>query len=261
MRTSRRKIEELLWITGLHDVARKVYQRSIGRGIRQHLENMHGFYGQLIRPGALVFDVGANVGKFSEVLVSLGARVVAIEPNPDLVRHIQLSVTGGQLEVIQAAVGRCSELAVLRVSDDKDDLSSMSNEWMAAMRSHHKEYESLWGREITVPTTTLDCLAKRYGAPDYVKIDVEGFEEAVLDGLSVQPPLLSFEFNTAFLDATMRCLEKKVFGPESTFNFIVGQPVRFEREQWISKDQLKRELSTRGTEDRPGDIFVKRIAA
>src|ERR1700694_4774875 len=88
MRTSRRKVEEVLWIVGLHNVARKVYQRSMGRGIRQHFENMHGFYGRLITPGALVFDVGANVGKFSEVLVSLGARVVAIEPNPDLVRHI-----------------------------------------------------------------------------------------------------------------------------------------------------------------------------
>jgi FkbM family methyltransferase len=260
MKTSRRKIEELLWVVGLHDFARKVYHTTSGKAIKYHLATMHAFYGRLITPGALVFDVGANVGKFSEVLVSLGARVVAIEPNPDLVRHIQLSVTGGSIEVIQAAVGRCCELAVLRVSDEKDDMSSMSDEWMAAMRSHHKEYETLWGRDITVPMTTLDCLAKRYGEPDYVKIDVEGFEESVLEGLSAQPALLSFEFNTAFLDATMRCLDKKVFAPGSVFNFVVGQPDRFEMEQWISKDELKRQLRTRGTEDRPGDIFVKRVA-
>src|SRR5256885_878214 len=41
--------------------------------------------------GALVFDIGANAGAMTRVFASLGARVVAVEPNADCVRHIELT--------------------------------------------------------------------------------------------------------------------------------------------------------------------------
>ncbi len=51
--------------------------------------------------------------------------------------------------------------------------------------------------------------------------------------------MLSFEFNTAFLDATMICLDKKLFEGDSIFNFAFGDPAKFELDKWASKTHLR----------------------
>jgi hypothetical protein len=70
----------------------------------------------------------------------------------------------------------------------------------------------------------------------------EGYEEAVLSGSSLQPALLSFEFNAAYLPPTLRCLELSVFDQRSTF--------------WMKKGELQKELSRPDGNDQ-GDISVR----
>jgi FkbM family methyltransferase len=260
MTTSRRKVEEILWVTGLHGAARSLYRVTKGRHRTALYHSIVDFYRNLLSPGALVFDVGANVGMLSEVFAALQCRVVALEPNADCVRHIQISYAGAGIETIQAAVGPKNGLAVLNLSDKRDDISSLSQEWIGAIEQKHTEYKGLWSKQVTVPVITLDSLIERYGIPQFIKIDVEGFEEFVLDGLSAQPLLLSFEFNAAYRDAAIRCLDKHLFGEESAFNFTIGDPVRFELSQWVSQKDLKGRISAIDDRDLHGDIFVKRPA-
>ena len=261
MKTSRRKLEEALWVIGLHGVARSLYRVTV-RGGRQRMalyESMVGFYRALLPSGALVFDVGANVGKFAEVFASVGGRVVAVEPNSDCMRHIQICYTGQKVEAIQAAVGPRNGLAVLNLSDERDDISSLSQEFMGVLEREHPEYKGTWAKRVTVPVITLDALIERYGIPDFIKIDVEGFEEFVLDGLSAQPRLLSFEFNAACPDVTVRCLDKSVFSPQSLFNFVLGEPTGFELAGWVQRNELKAILGGLEKRDRHGDVFVRRV--
>ena len=218
---------------------------------------MMEFYRSLVKPDGLIFDIGANVGLFSEIFSSLGARVVAIEPNDDCVRHIQLSYPDARIDVIQAVAGAANGLATIHLSDERDDISSVSSEWIEAIKREHHDYDGLWSRRVPVPMLTLDTLIAYYGSPQFIKIDVEGFEESVLDGLSAQPPLLSFEFNTAYLEAAIRCLDKKCFDRGSVFNLAVGDPSGFELEKWIGRQELKQILSRLGEGDKHGDIFVR----
>lgn len=88
MKTGRRKMEELLWILGLHAPARSLYSATIGRQAALARSKMTEFYRGVLRSGDLVFDIGANVGVLSGVFASIGARVIALEPNGDCVRHI-----------------------------------------------------------------------------------------------------------------------------------------------------------------------------
>jgi FkbM family methyltransferase len=256
VKKARRKIEETLWVTGLHASFRSLYRVTAGRKRTQAYDVMAKFYRSLVPPEALVFDIGANVGLFSEIFSSLGAKVVAIEPNGDCVRHIQLSYAEARIEVIQAVAGSANGLATIHLSDDRDDISSVSSEWIEAIKREHRDYDGLWSRRVPVPMLTLDTLIAYYGSPYFIKIDVEGFEESVLDGLSAQPPLLSFEFNTAYLESAIRCLDKKCFDRESVFNLAIGDPSGFELEKWIDKQELKQILSRLGYGDKHGDIFV-----
>jgi FkbM family methyltransferase len=261
MKTSRRKIEELLWASGLHAPARSLHAATLGRQAAAAKNKMREFYRSVLQPGALVFDIGANVGVLSAVFASLGARVVALEPNEDCVRHIQLSYGDKEIQVIHAAVGARNGLAILNVADERDVRSSVSDEWMKTMGGQDESYRGIWSRQSIIPMLTLDSLIEHFGMPQFIKIDVEGFEGKVISGLSAQPPLISFEFTAAFLDPAMRCLEMEVFRDGSSYNYAYnadwGYPVRFESTAWLTKKELKRALLEIGGGDHQGDVFVR----
>ena len=65
-----------------------------------------------------------------------------------------------------------------------------------------------WNREVEIETTTLDLLIERFGAPAFIKIDVEGAEPSVLAGLSRPVRALSFEYLPRALDYASVCVER-----------------------------------------------------
>lgn len=212
----------------------------------------------------MVFDIGANRGCYAEAMESLGANVVAVEPNPDCVRHIQLRHRARRIEVIQAAVGPRGGLAQIQISDEHDAMSTLSPHWQEAMLDQHKNWTGFWNRALTVPLVTLDDLRERFGEPRYIKIDVEGSEADVLAGLSVQPQVLSFEFNPACKDAALACVGVPLFRDDSEFNFVWGDESdapHFELGQWQSAEQLRVLLSGMDTKERHGDIFIRQVSS
>lgn len=246
---------------GLHAPARYLYSATLGREAALARQKMKEFYRGVVLPGTLVFDIGANVGVLSAIFASLGARVVALEPNADCVRHIQLSYPDLDIEVIQAAVGAQNGLAVLNVSNERDVRSSISEDWMTTMGGQDQSYRGIWSRQNVVPMVTLDALVEHFGMANLIKIDVEGFEEKVLSGLSKQPPMISFEFTAAFQGPAMRCLDMELFQAGSVYNFAYnadwGYPARFAKEDWVGKEELKEALSEIEGSNHQGDIFVK----
>jgi len=219
---------------------------------------MGKFYKPLLPVGSLVFDIGANMGVLSAMFSALGNKVIAIEPNADCVRHIELSYSRESIQVVHAVAGATNGLATLNLSDERDDISSLSKDWIGAIQGQHSEYSGLWSKTITIPMVTLDSLVAYYGMPYVVKIDVEGYEESVLSGLSVQPALISFEFNAAFLSAALRCLDSPLFANTSVFNFAMGDPSGFELDAWVEREQMKKLLAGMEEADKHGDIFVVR---
>jgi FkbM family methyltransferase len=217
-----------------------------------------------VKGGDLVFDIGANVGVYSGIFASLGAHVVAVEPLPENVVILQQCTYNDRVRVVQAAAGPHLGTGIIRRAQSNWG-ASMSREWIEFADAYHrmKAIPSTWREEIEILTTTLDILSQTYGAPQFIKIDVEGYEESVLDGLSWQPPYISFEFNPLMLHLAQRCLEKPIFSPASECNFVIGEPRRFVLDAWTNIESvLSRIIASRPAgawrAGEIGDIFVRR---
>jgi FkbM family methyltransferase len=221
---------------------------------------MRAFYSSLLPNGALVFDIGANVGTMTKIFASLGAKVVAVEPNPDCARHIERTTSRHAVHVLQAAVGEKNGLAELHVSDRKDKISSLSREWREAITNSNRGYAGMWNRKLTVPMITADSLVERYEFPFYIKIDVEGYEDRVIRSLSRCPPFLSFEFNSMFLEPALSALDNRIFD-HSSFNYTLVDPVKFELQNWVHRDEIKKRILGLQNGAGLGDIFARNSAS
>ena len=81
MTSLKRGVKDVMQKTGLFPLARAVY-RNVSRTHRRERAFNAGFFGSIVRPGDLCFDIGANLGQTVEVLAGIGATVIALEPNP-----------------------------------------------------------------------------------------------------------------------------------------------------------------------------------
>merc|ERR1719476_59374 len=77
--------------------------------------------------------------------------------------------------------------------------SSARKEWLAKPKEGSESTAKFRTQddcfnEIKVESRTLDGLIAQYGKPAYIKIDVEGAEEAAIKGLSTAIPMISWEF-------------------------------------------------------------------
>jgi FkbM family methyltransferase len=145
----------------------------------------------MCQPEMLLFDIGASFGIFSLAAANLGGRAIAVEPSPIAVRMIsaQVKLNGldGLVHVVPGAAG-ASEGSIRMLSS-----GVFSDGYFRVVEGRHKNETS------RVDLTTIDALSERFGIPSHIKIDVEGFEGAVLRGagklLNRSSPMIFLEIH------------------------------------------------------------------
>lgn len=200
---------------------------------RAHLQLLR----QCFKPGELCFDVGANVGGFAESLMKLGARVVAIEPQPAAIegfktRH-QGAIDESRIFLIEAGVGAAPGTIEMLSPEDGSEIGSMSREWIEKVHDSNRFGDVEWSRSITVRLTTLDLLIERFGIPAFCKIDVEGFEPEVLKGLSHPIRMVSFEYTPENVGHASSCIEQVSHNGHYQFNLACHQLNRLHFQNWL----------------------------
>ncbi|WP_397400051.1 FkbM family methyltransferase [Phenylobacterium sp.] len=243
--------------TPLYPAARAVWQAMFNRDHAIHRARMGAFYSQFFEPGARVFDVGANQGEYSEIFAGEGARVVSIEPNTAYADRLKALARTNDLQPVFSAIGDAPGEAVLNVCSTPgfSTLVDRHADWIETS----PDYKQVSWTTLTVPVTTLDLLASEYGEPEYVKIDVEGFEINVLRGMSFRPRYLSFEFGARRKEASGVCLAHM---GEKGFQFrpIIGREYRFATPEWMDMAQAQAWLQAFSVEQAEyGDMFCHRV--
>ena len=137
---------------------------------------------EFVSLGAVVWDVGANLGLFTAAAASLAGsqgQVISFEPDSWLVRLLQRSArsqpkASANIRVIPAAVA--AEVAIREFCIAQH---SRSENYLVG---HGYSATQSAGERISVMAVSLDWCLERLPAPQVVKVDVEGAEVDVLEG-------------------------------------------------------------------------------
>ena len=174
-------------------------------------QKMFGLAG--LRSAPVIFDLGANEGYTVATFLKLNAaRVLAIDPDPQAVAILQARFKKDErVEVLPIAVGKEEGHAPFFRHHPASALNTLSEKWKTKLEKPNKMTPYgliIFDREpLDVPVSTLDALIGKYGKPDFIKIDVEGYEKEALSGLSRPAPLIGFESNLPlFLPETIYCI-------------------------------------------------------
>ena len=225
-------------------------------------KGLRALYAPFVADGDLVFDVGAHLGDRTAAFAGLGARVVALEPQPSLLPWLRRLVGRRPgVTVVPAAVGPEAGVASLAVSDAHPTLSTLADTWRDAVVQANPTFHSVrWNRSTEVEVTTMDALISQFGEPRFCKIDVEGFEADVLAGLSVPIEALSIEFVSGTLTVADACVTRLETLDRYEYNAIPGERRDFLWSEWRTADDIRAWLDGDAGGVSSGDLYARRTS-
>jgi FkbM family methyltransferase len=249
-----------------HAVQMSRFERALGlarslaiyHAIPGRQRRMRGLYADFVGDGDLVFDIGAHVGNRVRGFASLGCRVVALEPQPDFARLLRtLFGRSSRIMIVEAAVAIAPGRASLLISERTPTVTTLVAAWREARAGDPDFARVRWNRRIEVETTTLDQLIERFGAPAFVKIDIEGGEPAALASLTRAVSALSFEYFPRALEQVQACVTRLTALGPYRFNWSPGESYRLASSRWLNERELLASLRTPSAQRRPGDIYAQ----
>ena len=198
---------------------------------------------QFVKKNDLVFDVGANMGNRVASLLGIKAKVVAFEPQQECATYLKRRF-GEKIVVVEKGLGAEETTKEFFISN-ANTLSSFSTEWINSVKAHRfQEYN--WDTKVVIPMSTLDKQIDKYGIPVFIKIDVEGYEFEVLQGLSYPIKMISFEYTVPEqIEKALNCINQiEMYNTNIECNYIIGENNLFALNQWCNTVDIKRLIKT-----------------
>ena len=230
----------------LYDLYWRVADRSMIEDRQKEVDFyralLHGF-----QNGNLIFDIGANHGTKTGIFLAMGARVVAVEPDPtnqQILREsfLKFRVTSKPVVIVGKAVSDAAGIETMYVDEPGSAKNSLSAKWVQSLRNDGERFGHKLDFKETreVETTTLETLIEAYGAPFFVKIDVEGHEPSVLRGLKRPVAFVSFEVNLPeFREEARQCIARLAeLSAAASFNYAADCVRGLELAEWMPMNQF-----------------------
>lgn len=215
------------------------------------------FYSQFVNARDLVFDVGSNEGNRIQALLTLNAKVVAVEPQPQCIKILEQKF-GHQITIEKIGLGSTTGKATMHVAD-VSTISTLSRDFIEKT-SESRFKRNKWDTTIDIELSTLDNLISKHGIPVFCKIDVEGFEAEVLKGLHSLIPYISFEYCVPeMLSQLLNCIEIiHSLDKKYTFNYSVGESMELVYDSWQNVEEFLKIVNTIDfSKTLFGDIYCK----
>lgn len=215
-------------------------------------------YQQFMTKDSLCFDIGSNFGNRIPVWRKLGAKIVAIEPQPFLFNFLTRKYAKYKdVTVLRGVVS--DEMGTMKLFHNIQNptLSTTDQSWIKDKAKDPTWGKFKWDTVIEVEAVTLDHLIERYGMPDFCKIDVEGAELQVLMGLSQPIKAVSFEYLTIDKERAISCIDRLEELGTYEYNWTISEQSRLISPEWLPAKQMKITIEKMGGKAASGDIYGK----
>ena len=155
-----------------------------------------------------IYDIGSNDGQYSLLFKKIfkKSKIFAFEPNSELCRDLKRKVnTKSDIKVFNVAVGNSNKSIFLKIDENSSLTTSLATKNTKSRTFKIKRF--LYGKsfalEKKIRLIKLDTFINSKNKPDFVKIDVEGFEEEVLKGLknnlkNIKIIMIEFHFDKLY---------------------------------------------------------------
>ena len=226
-------------------------------GIPFRRRRLGRFYRNHIAPGSRAWDIGAHLGSRTRVWLDLGARVTAYEPEPVCAAVLENWFAGCPGFRLRAcAAGSREGTASIHISDRHPTLATLSGDWVQRTRTRPRFEGIQWNQKHEIPMVRLADEEKRFGAPEFIKIDVEGFEPDVIHGLGTMPRTLSFEVLPGEIPNALECIDELERRGSWMWNLAVGETFRMTFPAPVHRGTLESFLRKLKPSHRGGDIYA-----
>lgn len=216
------------------------------------------FYGQFIQEDDLCFDVGAHLGNRSNAWLKLGAKVVAIEPQPQCIRFLEKKFgRKANFTLVKKGVGTTEGSAELHISAYTPTVTTLANQEWRKVIDEDTSFKVQWEEKKTIDITTLDQLIEQYGLPAFCKLDIENYEYEALLGLSKPIPCLSVEFYPATIQQAVKCVERLEQITTYKYNWSFGESQKLEHSKWVDANTIITFFQTVKRGDKYGDFYAR----
>ena len=216
---------------------------------------MKSFFRPFVNKGDLIFDVGADGGRFTTNFFNMGAKVISIEPQKKSFKKLHERFSKSKKVILECkALGEKSGYETIYICEDAANITTLSDKWRTKGRFSEK-FE--WKKTENIKISTLDQLINQYGLPKFCKIDVEGYEFNVLKGLTMKIPIISIEYTKEFLNDAEKCLNHLKSLGKLRLNYISREDFSFKLAKWTNQKKLLEILNQEPDDLAWGDIYIK----
>ena len=147
------------------------------------------------------------------------------------------------------------------ISERTPTVTTLSQRWVDQVRQDPGFASVEWTRGERVAVVTLQSLVERYGEPEFVKVDVEGYEAEVLAGLATPVRAVSFEYVPATRDIALDCIERLAALAQYRYNWSVGETHRLSSRHWLDAAGMRTLLIGLPKGAPSGDVYAVRAEA